>query len=243
MNDKNRIQKIKKGTAVLLCIVAAMTLFSGCFSSEEVTESSSSEIQLEKKKPEKSGKKAAADNKSDVKTEKQDTSEKNDKEENADNKKTENALYTDKEQINEAPAGNSAGSPHTHTWIPHTAVVHHEAVTKQVWVEDTPAYDENIYSEIPVYETIEKVRCACGEDFDTYGAWQFHLNLDNSADYFIKHGAYGVVWEQVQTGTQSEISGTIHHEATGHYETVTVSEAWDETVVSGYTCSACGAAK
>ena len=35
----------------------------------------------------------------------------------------------------------------------------------------------------------------------------------------------------------------VHHDATGHYETVVTQAAWDETVVTGYTCSGCGATK
>ena len=49
------------------------------------------------------------------------------------------------------------------------------------------------------------------------------------------------------------VTETIHHEAEGHYEevvfqeayneTVLVSEAWDEEVVTGYICEECGEAK
>ena len=35
----------------------------------------------------------------------------------------------------------------------------------------------------------------------------------------------------------------VHHDATGHNEQVVDQAAWDETVITGYTCSGCGAAK
>lgn len=116
-------------------------------------------------------------------------------------------------------------APHTHTWEAQTKVVHHEAETKQVWVVDKEAYDE------PVYEG--HVICnGCGKDFGPDGSY--------SEDEFMIHlltcdpGSYHVKSVKV---------GTIHHEAEGHYETQVVTPAWDETVVTGYVCSGCGAAK
>ena len=35
----------------------------------------------------------------------------------------------------------------------------------------------------------------------------------------------------------------VHHDATGHNEQAVDQAAWDETVITGYTCSGCGAAK
>lgn len=35
----------------------------------------------------------------------------------------------------------------------------------------------------------------------------------------------------------------VHHDATGHNEQVVDQAAWDETVITGYTCSGCGAVK
>lgn len=52
------------------------------------------------------------------------------------------------------------------------------------------------------------------------------------------------------THTWVEQTSTVHHDATGHYEsrqtgtrTVVDKEAWDETVVTGYRCSGRGATK
>ena len=33
---------------------------------------------------------------------------------------------------------------HTHTWVPVTTIVHHDAVTSQVWKEDSAAWDETV---------------------------------------------------------------------------------------------------
>ena len=35
----------------------------------------------------------------------------------------------------------------------------------------------------------------------------------------------------------------VHHDATGHNEQAVDQAAWDETVITGYTCSGCGATK
>ena len=44
--------------------------------------------------------------------------------------------------------------------------------------------------------------------------------------------------------THHEAETTIvHHDATGHNEQAVDQAAWDETVITGYTCSGCGAVK
>ena len=59
-------------------------------------------------------------------------------------------------------------------------------------------------------------------------------------------------WMQVGTTHHDAVYQTVHHEAettivhhdaTGHNEQTVDQAAWDETVITGYTCSGCGAAK
>lgn len=157
------------------------------------------------------------------------------------------------EQKKPTPSSSQTATPtptavptpsHTHNWVEQTKTVHHDAMTIQQWVEDSPAWDEPVYEQQPVYEEIEKVHCnGCGNEFDQYSDWVSHTTYyeDEMSDF--SHGSYSVVWHQVQTGTKSVQTGTIHHDATGHNETVVVSEAWDETVSNGYKCSGCGATK
>lgn len=117
------------------------------------------------------------------------------------------------------PQTQAPETQHTHTWVAQTTTVHHDAVTEQVWVQDSAAWDE------PVYGT--KVVCGCGAIFDNDNQWEQH-SIDGCP--------YGYSVQSVQTGT-------VHHEATGHYETKVVQDAYDETVTTGYVCSGCGATK
>lgn len=108
-------------------------------------------------------------------------------------------------------------APHEHSWSPVTA---QQWVANNVWVEDSPAWDEPVYD----YET--HIICnQCGTDFGSVDAWGSHLVRGGTCV------SYRSEAQQVQTGT-------IHHEATGHYE----DQGHYETVTTGYSCS-CGATK
>lgn len=148
------------------------------------------------------------------------------------------------------PDNNSKPDPkpdkHEHNWQPVTSVVnhpaeyttiHHDAVYEDKWVEDSPAWDE------PVYEDRVNYVCNnCGWSTTSYDDIHAHGKAHALAG---EPSGYSDIPTQVQTGT-------IHHEATGHTESVLVKEAWDEqklvkeaydeTVVTGYKCS-CGATK
>ena len=105
-------------------------------------------------------------------------------------------------------------APHEHSWSPVTA---QQWVANNVWVEDSPAWDEQVASG-------SYILCSCGFTCDTNAEWTAHnkaLGFGNSHSY------------SVQTNYT-----TIHHEATGHYE----DQGHYETVTTGYSCS-CGATK
>ncbi len=102
-------------------------------------------------------------------------------------------------------------------------VVHHDAVTQQVYVQDSaaydetvvdkPAYDESVYSEyIYVPHT--------GNSYDTYDA--FRASVDTIYDYTVRC--------VTKTVHHDAVTHVVHHDATGHYETVVVTPAYDETV-------------
>ena len=148
---------------------------------------------------------------------------------------------------------------HTHNWVAVTTTVHHDAVTSQVWKEDSAAWDEqqlvqdaydenklvqDAYDE-PVYEWVS-VCNKCGykfldptEDITIHmeaGCWSsWHDEMMQTGS--IHHDA---VYQTVHHDAETTV---VHHDATGHYETVVTQAAWDETVVTGYTCSGCGATK
>ncbi len=134
-------------------------------------------------------------------------------------------------------------SVNIHNWVAQTETVHHEAEYTYQWVKDSAAYDEPVYEEQPVYESVDKVKCnGCGEIFDRVETYFAHDDAKMEAgDY--SHASWSVIWENVQTGTQKVQTGTVHHDATGHNEQVLAKAAYDETVVTGYVCSVCGARK
>ena len=168
---------------------------------------------------------------------------------------------------------------HTHNWVAVTTTVHHDAVTSQVWKEDSAAWDETVVTKAawdeqrlvqdaydenvmisdaydePVYAWVE-VCNACGhkfldpnEDINEHmaaGCWSSWHDEWRPTGEVIHHDAvyqtvhHDAVYQTVHHDAETTV---VHHDATGHYETVVTQAAWDETVVTGYTCSGCGATK
>ena len=146
-------------------------------------------------------------------------------------------------------------------WVQDSAAWDETVITKAAWDEQVlvqDAYDENVmisdaYDE-PVYAWVE-VCNECGHKF-----------LDPSDDIDVHMGAgcwssWHAEWIQVGTTHHDAVYQTVHHDATyqtvhheaettvvhhdatGHNEQAVDQAAWDETVITGYTCSGCGAAK
>lgn len=101
------------------------------------------------------------------------------------------------------PATAPQQPEHVHNWV---------AQTEQRWVQDSSAWDEQC-------PTGSYIQCSCGQRFDNQAQWSQH----NKSLGFGQGHSYSV----------QETYGTVHHDATGHYETVT----------TGYVCSGCGATK
>ena len=171
---------------------------------------------------------------------------------------------------------------HTHNWVAVTKTVHHDAVTNQVWKEDTAAWDETVVTKAAWDEQVlsqaaydEQVLVSEAYDEPVYGwipvcnvcGYQFPIGgTGDDIDYheLIDPGCGGG-WHdiKVQTGSthhdavyntvhhdavyttvhHDAETTVVHHDATGHYETVVTQAAWDETVITGYKCSGCGATK
>lgn len=81
--------------------------------------------------------------------------------------------------------------------------------TEQRWVQDSAAWDEQV-------QTGEIIKASCGATFGSVDEWFAHQTRNHSCSYTVVPNY-----------------NTVHHDATGHYETVT----------TGYVCSGCGAAK
>ena len=116
-----------------------------------------------------------------------------------------------------APAAPSQPA-HTHTWVAVTSQQWHSNPVS-VWIQDSAAWDESK----PVYEWVEWC--------NTCNSQVPHSHVK---DTMLAGNGHSVTSKQIQTGTT-----TVHHDATGHYETQ--DQGWYETVTTGYQCSGCGA--
>ena len=122
------------------------------------------------------------------------------------------------------PSGGGSSQPskpqHQHNWV---------AQTTQQWVQDSAAWDEPVYETVTT--TVYHAKC------DGCGASTTGSTYDGAVASFInqhtKSCGMGKAHWWDTTETSQVKTGTIHHEATGHYETVT----------TGYKCSGCGATK
>lgn len=153
----------------------------------------------------------------------------------------------DNKQDNGDNSSTSDATPstpeHTHTWNPVTTTVHHEAtghytdvVVGTRTVVDKEAWDE------PVYEyRAYAVKClGCGKEFENGLDYQEH-SMNRIDEGYDECGRSTVLYRNEQVDT-------IHHEAETHEEDIKEKRwvedtaAYDETVITGYTCS-CGATK
>lgn len=98
--------------------------------------------------------------------------------------------------------GQQARPQHVHDWV---------AVTEQRWVQDSAAWDEQVI-------TGSYIQCSCGATFGSTSEWSGH----NEEQMVAGNGSHRY--------STAYSYGTVHHDATGHYETVT----------TGFRCSGCG---
>lgn len=128
---------------------------------------------------------------------------------------------------------------HEHNWVPVYDYIPHEAVKEKVWVVDKAAWDEPVYKEVYICAHCRDGRCErCLEygiteyEYDSIDEFEKHqdacLDEDGSCFNFVNY---------------KKKVGVIEHKEEGHYETVTVTEAYDEQKLVGYKCSSCGETK
>lgn len=127
----------------------------------------------------------------------------------------------------------SSGAPstpaHQHDWQP---------VYGTRWVQDSAAWDETVVvsaawdETVPTYGSVKKIRCSCGAIFDSYVEWESHCDSIHDGE-----ASYSHISQTVQTGTTTKhhdaVTKIVHHDASGH----------NESYVTGYRCSGCGATK
>lgn len=118
------------------------------------------------------------------------------------------------------PSGNAGSSQpeHVHNW---QAVTEQKWVSNNVWVQDSAAWDEQIYG-----QQTRSICNGCGADI-TGNPWAH-----------IEAAGRGSACNGYHSESYSVVINTIHHDATGHYE----DQGHYETVTTGYRCS-CGATK
>ena len=146
-------------------------------------------------------------------------------------------------------------------WVQDSAAWDETVITKAAWDEQVlvqDAYDENVmisdaYDE-PVYAWVG-VCNECGHKFldpnedigdhmeagcwsSWHGEWMQVGTTHHDAVYQTVH--HEATYQTVHHEAETTI---VHHDATGHNEQTVDQAAWDETVITGYTCSVCGAAK
>ena len=148
------------------------------------------------------------------------------------------------------PAGNGYGDAtasvtitvsepaHVHAWQQQTTVIHHEAEThtEKVLVKD--AWEE----------TVTTYTCSgCGQVFDgDNGKTDCQNHIDQAKAQESAGSSSGSSSSSSGThanATPVEDKTTIQHPAEYEDKVIVDKEAWDETVVTGYVCSGCGATK
>ncbi len=128
---------------------------------------------------------------------------------------------------------------HEHSWEPIYDYIPHEEVKENVWVVDKAAWEEPVYTKYYVCLQCEYGEC---EYCNKNGLRQ---NEFNSRDELEEHQYNCAVSGGLcsNSTTRKKITDYIHHDEEGHYETVTISEAYTEKKLVGYRCSSCGETK
>ena len=121
-----------------------------------------------------------------------------------------------------------------------------DAWDEQVMVQD--AYDEPVYDWVDICNTCGHKFLDMSDDISDHmaaGCWsswhaewmQVETTHHDAVYQTVHHDAtYQTVHHEAETAI-------VHHDATGHNEQTVDQAAWDETVITGYTCSGCGAVK
>ena len=128
---------------------------------------------------------------------------------------------------------------HEHDWEPIYDYIPHEEVKENVWVVDKAAWEEPVYTKYYVCLQCEYGECEyCNEHGTRQNEFVSGDALDEHQYDCLDHGG-----SCMNSTTRKKITDYIHHDEEGHYETVTVSEAYTEKILVGYRCSSCGETK
>ena len=138
---------------------------------------------------------------------------------------------------------------HTHNWVAVTKTVHHDAVTSQVWKEDSAAWDETVVTKAAWDEQVlsqaaydEQVLVSEAYDEPVYGwvdvcnACDHHFwTADDDVGDHMEAGCWSswhAEWLQIGTTHHDAVYNTVHHDAvytTVHHDAETTVVHHDAT--------------
>ena len=144
-------------------------------------------------------------------------------------------------------------------YIDHEAVHEPQEITKEVWVVDEPAVEEEGYypviseaytEDVYTYKSSDEQVFSSREELDAY--LSTHEGVTDATTYEkVNHDA--VYGDYVITQEAKEEVGHYETVGTGEYQDVLVKEAWTETIkepvaawtetITTYSCSRCGIPK
>ena len=225
-NDKKKKDIITNTVIILLIVGCIGFVIAALYGGDEVE---ANENKVNDKKTEVASKptndKKIDENK--LEDKKEDKQEDKQEEENSPNTEDKETANSGDENTN----SNPEASAHTHSWVAVTSNVHHEEVGHFEEIMVSESWTESI----PVYEDKEIAICnGCGADItsDPWGHIESQALLEN-----FNCSGFHSEWEKIQTG-----SNTVNHPAVYEKKWVVDTAAWNETVITGYTCN-CGATK
>lgn len=146
-------------------------------------------------------------------------------------------------------------------WVQDLAAWDETVITKAAWDEQvlvqdawdeqvmiSDAYDEPIYAWVGICNGCGHKFLDPNEDIDVHmgaGCWSSWHDEWMQVGTTHHDAVYQTVHHEAtyQTVDHEAETTIVHHDATGHNEQAVDQAAWDETVITGYTCSGCGATK
>ena len=149
----------------------------------------------------------------------------------------------------QTPTAAPTTTAHTHNWVVVTKTVHHDAVTSQVWKEDSAAWDETVVTKAAWDEQVlsqaaydEQVLVSEAYDEPVYGwvdvcnACGHHFwTADDDVDVHMHQGCWSswhAEWLQIGTTHHDAVYNTVHHDAvytTVHHDAETTVVHHDAT--------------
>lgn len=149
----------------------------------------------------------------------------------------------------QTPTATPTTTAHTHNWVAVTKTVHHDAVTSQVWKEDSAAWDETVVTKAAWDEQVlsqaaydEQVLVSEAYDEPVYGwvdvcnACGHHFwTADDDVDVHMHQGCWSswhAEWLQIGTTHHDAVYSTVHHDAvytTVHHDAETTVVHHDAT--------------